>query len=120
VWLHDLELDQISNQSQDRALRGTPAEVLAGGAPIERQFKVLPWDGGDGRDWVELQPKAEDTQVVKIRIGFLGDHLDTLLMEDSFGQLTRFTFTDTKRNPPLADSLFHLNLPPGGNFLNVD
>jgi outer membrane lipoprotein carrier protein len=120
VWMHDLELDQISHQSEDKALRGTPAELLAGGAPIERQFKIQPWNGGEGRVWVELEPRAKDTQVVRIRIGFVGDHLDTLLMEDSFGQLTRFTFTDTKRNPPLDDSLFHLKLPPGGTFLNVD
>jgi outer membrane lipoprotein carrier protein len=120
VWLHDLELDQISNQSEEKALRGTPAALLAGGAPIEREFKILPWDGGDGRQWVELQPKTKDTQVVRIRIGFLGDRLDTLLMEDSFGQLTRFSFTGTKRNLSLEDSLFHLKLPPGGNFLNVD
>jgi outer membrane lipoprotein carrier protein len=118
VWMHDLELDQISNKNEDSALRGTPAQLLAGTAPIESQFKVLPWNGRDGREWVELQPRNHDTQVTKIRIGFVGNRLDTLLMEDSFGQLTRFTFTDTKRNPPLPDNLFHLKLPPGGNFLD--
>jgi outer membrane lipoprotein carrier protein len=120
VWLHDLELDQISNESEDKALRGTPAELLAGQQPIDSEFKILPWNGGNGLQWVELQPKAKDTQIVKIRIGFAGDHLDTLLMQDTFGQLTRFTFTDTKRNPVLNDDLFQLRMPPGGNFLNVN
>ena len=120
VWLHDLELDQISNESEDKALRGTPAELLAGQQPIDSEFKILPWNGGNGLQWVELQPKAKDTQIVKIRIGFAGDHLDTLLMQDTFGQLTRFTFTDTKRNPVLKDDLFQLRMPPGGNFLNVN
>jgi len=120
VWLHDLELDQVSHQSEDKALRGTPAQLLVADEPVDRHFKVLPWDAGDERQWVELQPKAEDTQVVRIRIGFIGERLDTLLMEDSFGQLTRFTFTGTKRNPTLRDDLFRFEASTGGEFLQFD
>lgn len=117
VWLHDLELDQVSHKSQDSALSGTPAQLLANEEPIESHFRVAPWDAGDEREWVELTPKAEDTQVVKIRIGFLGDRLDTLLMEDSFGQLTRFDFTGTKRNLSLNDDLFRLPQSATGAFI---
>jgi outer membrane lipoprotein carrier protein len=120
VWLHDLELDQVSHQGQNKALRGTPAQLLAAEEPVERHFEVSPWDGGDERDWVELTPKQTDTQVARIRIGFIGNRLDTLLMEDSFGQLTRFTFTRTKRNPSLRDSLFRLDKSIGGDFLQID
>lgn len=120
VWLHDLELDQVSHQSEDKALNGTPAQLLAADEPIDRHFKVLPWDGGDGREWVELRPKDKDSQVTRIRIGFIGDRLDTLLMEDSFSQLTRFTFTRTKRNPKLDNDLFRFHHPTGGDFLQFD
>jgi outer membrane lipoprotein carrier protein len=119
VWLHDLELDQVSHQSQNSALEGTPAQLLAADDPIERHFRVLPWDGGEGRQWVELQPRDPDSQVVKIRIGFIGEKLDTLLMEDSFGQLTRFSFTKTRRNRALDNSLFRLDQPVGGDFLEI-
>ena len=120
VWLHDLELDQVSHQGQNKALSGTPAQLLAAEEPIDRHFKVSPWDGGDEREWVELQPRKSDTQVVKIRIGFIGKRLDTLLMEDTFGQLTRFTFTNTKRNPSLKEDLFRLDESTGGDFLQID
>jgi len=120
VWLHDLELDQISHQGQAKALSGTPAQLLAAEEPVDRHFKVSPWDGGDEREWVELQPKKADTQVVRIRIGFIGKRLDTLLMEDSFGQLTRISFTGTKRNPRLKDDLFRIDEPTGGEFLQFD
>jgi outer membrane lipoprotein carrier protein len=120
VWLHDLELDQVSHQSEDKALSGTPAQLLVTEEPISRHFEILPWDAGDRRDWVELRPKAKDSQVVRIRIGFIGDRLDTLLMEDSFSQLTRFTFTRTKRNPILKNDLFRFDEPIGGNFLQID
>lgn len=120
VFLHDLELDQVSHQGQEKALSGTPAQLLAAEEPVDRHFKVFPWDGGDEREWVELQPKKADTQVVRIRIGFIGKRLDTLLMEDSFGQLTRISFTGTKRNPSLDSDLFHIDESTGGEFLKLD
>lgn len=117
VWLHDIELDQVSHQSQDNALAGTPAQLLASDDPVEKHFTVLPWDAGDQRDWLELQPKAGSGEIVKIRIGFVGAELDTLLMEDAFGQLTRLSFTSTKRNPSLSDDLFKLEKGAGGDLL---
>jgi len=119
VWLHDIELDQISHQSQAKALDGTPAQLLASDEPIERHFAILPWNPDDGRDWVELQPKDADGQIKRIRIGFVGKDLDTLLMEDNFGQLTRFSFSGTKRNLKLDSHLFKMESPIGGNFLEV-
>ena len=41
VWLHDLELDQVSQKGQDSALSGTPAQLLANDQPIERHFEVV-------------------------------------------------------------------------------
>lgn len=120
AWLHDIELDQISHQSQSKALDGTPAQLLASNEPIDRHFQISTWDPGDGREWVELQPKDADGQVKRIRIGFIGDALDTLLMEDSFGQITRFSFLDTKRNPKLDPKLFKLDRPIGGDFLEIN
>lgn len=117
VWLHDLELDQVSHQSQDRALNGTPAQILATSDPIERHFDVFGWEAGDDRDWVELRPKGGNGEVVRIRIGFEGERLDTLLMEDSFGQITRLSFFDLKRNPKLSDDLFRFDTATGGDFL---
>lgn len=119
VWLHDVELDQVSHQSQDSALGGTPAQLLASDDPIERHFRIMSWDAGDQREWVELQPKGKEGQVARIRIGFVGAELDTLLMEDSFGQITRFSFAETRRNPGLGDDLFRLDRSAGGDLLEI-
>ncbi len=116
VWLQDPELDQIAHQDQKTALQGTPAQLLISNAPLERLFRILPWDAGDQRDWVELQPRQEG-QIRRIRVGFLRGQLDTLLMEDHFGQLSRFSFQHLRRNPPLSEDLFQMELPLGGDFL---
>lgn len=120
VYLHDLELKQVTHQSQDRALRGTPALLLADGGPIETHFEAATIPSTDGRDWVELIPKAEDTDVVRIELGFGKDHLESLIMEDSFGQTTRLNFSDQQRNAKLDPDLFRIDQRAMDDFLSFD
>ncbi|MBS1201546.1 MAG: outer rane lipoprotein carrier protein LolA [Chromatiaceae bacterium] len=120
VYLHDLDLEQISHQSQAKALRGTPALLLADGGPIEKHFTAKPIESRDGRDWVELTPKAADTDVVKIELGFGGKELDSMIMEDSFGQMTRLNFSATQRNPSLDPGLFKVDKGAMDDFLSFD
>jgi outer membrane lipoprotein carrier protein len=120
VYLHDLDLEQVSHQSQNKALRGTPALLLADGGPIDAHFEARAIESRDGRDWVELIPKASDTDVVKIELGFGGGQLDSMIMEDSFGQMTRLNFTATQRNPSLDPGLFKVDQRAVDDFLSFD
>jgi outer membrane lipoprotein carrier protein len=120
VYLHDLELKQVSHQSQSRALSGTPALLLADGGPIEKHFEASPIEGTDGRTWVELVPKAQDTDVVRIELGFGKDNLESLIMEDSFGQTTRLNFTAAERNATLSPDLFKMEQGAMDDFLSFD
>jgi outer membrane lipoprotein carrier protein len=120
IYVHDKELNQVTHSSQKKILDGTPAQLLASEQPVEDYFTLRNLDEGDGRVWVELVPKTEDTEVVKLRIAFTDGQLDNLLMEDRFGQLTRFIFTDLKRNPQLDYAMFRFERPAGSDFLQVD
>ena len=120
VYLHDLDLDQVSHQSEEKALRGTPALLLASDTPIDRDFSTRPIESTDGRDWVELTPKAKDSEIVRIELGFGATGLESLIMEDSFGQQTRLNFGRTKRNPILDLGLFKMDEKVGGDFLSYD
>ena len=120
VYLHDLDLDQVSHQSQEKALRGTPALLLAQEEPFGRHFTAKPVDSTDGRDWVELTPKTRDGEVVRIELGFGDTGLESMIMEDSFGQETRLDFTATKRNPILDAALFKVDEKAVGDFLSFD
>jgi outer membrane lipoprotein carrier protein len=120
VYLHDLDLDQVSHQNQAKALRGTPALLLADDTPIGRHFLTKPVDSSDGRDWVELTPKAADTEVVRIELGFGASELESMIMEDSFGQTTRLNFSRTQRNPSLDAALFKVDEKAVSDFLSYD
>jgi len=115
VYLHDLELRQVSQQSQAKALRGTPALLLANREPIEQHFTTRSIPSQDGRDWVELIPKDHD-----IEVGFGQDTLDSLIMQDSFGQETRLNFSAPQRNPVLKPELFTIDRSAVDDFLDLD
>ena len=98
----------------------TPAQLLASDQPVEDYFRLTNVERGDQRTWVELVPKTADTDVARLHIAFLGRELDTLVMEDRFGQLTRFAFSNLKRNPQLDYALFRFDRPAGADFLQID
>ncbi len=120
VYVYDVELEQVSHQDQTKALAGTPALLLAGGAPVDRDFTVKDLPTRDGLTWVELKPKAVDSEVQMIQVGFEGMELRSLVMEDSFGQVTRLLFVGAKRNLGLADSLFRLKPNKATDILQFD
>ncbi|MBK1694216.1 outer membrane lipoprotein carrier protein LolA [Chromatium weissei] len=120
VYLHDVDLQQVSHQNQEDALRGTPALLLANREPIATHFTIKTIESTDGRDWVELTPKDQDTDVVKIELGFGKDTLDSLIMYDTFGQETRLNFSQAQRNTTLKTELFKIEQEEMNDFLQMD
>lgn len=120
VYVHDLELDQVTHQSQDKALAGTPALLLTEPGPIERHFEATPIESSDGRDWVELIPRAGESDVTRIELGFGPEGLESLIMEDSFGQMTRLNFSAIKRNEALDAGLFTVDRSSLDAFISLD
>lgn len=120
VYLYDKELNQVSHRGQKQILDGTPAQLLASDQPVEDYFRLTNVDRGDERTWVELVPKAAGTDVARLHIAFIGRELDTLVMEDRFGQLTRFAFSNLQRNPKLDYAMFRFDSPAGADFLQID
>jgi outer membrane lipoprotein carrier protein len=112
IWLHDLELEQVSHRSQKAALKGTPAQLLSGTAPVEEHFELQDLGERDGLSWVELRPREKEAQFEKLRLGLADDQLGRMEMYDKFGQITRFFFFDLKRNPKLSPELFVFVPPP--------
>ena len=113
VWFLDPDLEQVSHQSQDSALRGTPAAVLIGEKDIGDAFEIVDLGRSRQMDWVELLPKDEGSQFERITLAFDKGVIATLEMEDKFGQTTRFRFHDVKSNIELKPALFKFRQPNG-------
>ena len=77
VWLHDIDLNQVSVRLLDQALGGTPAALLAGGS-LEKDFELAAQPAKDGLDWVQATPRTKDGSVTQLRVGFRGKDLAAL------------------------------------------
>lgn len=113
VWLYDQALEQVSHQSQEQALNGTPALVLSETGPLDQHFSIRDLDPDGKRQRVGLSPRDQGSQVARIELSFLDGRIEGMEMVDALGQITRFHFTQVERNPPLAASLFQFHPPPG-------
>jgi len=113
VWLVEDDLKQAYRKSQSEALRGTPALLLVEPLRLEDHFEVIELGDSQALEWVELIPRDEESQFVRILLAFAGNELRRMELADKFGQVTRFSFSEIQRNPPLDAKLFQYTPPPG-------
>ncbi|MCB1876226.1 MAG: outer membrane lipoprotein chaperone LolA [Chromatiales bacterium] len=113
IWVYDADLEQVTIRPQSQALEDTPAQLLSGGDDWQTQFTAEELPDSDGLNRVELTPKSKQGNFAKLLLGFGPGDLREMEMIDSFGQITRFAFSQVRRNQPLGDSLFQFQPPPG-------
>lgn len=112
VWLHDVDLNQVSVRLLDQALGSTPAALLAGGT-LERDFELMALPARDGLDWVQAKPRAKDGTVSELRVGFRGKDLAALELVDAFGQRSVLQFSAVQQGVAVPAERFRF-VPPAG------
>ena len=112
VWLHDIDLNQVSVRPLDQALGGTPAALLAGGS-LERDFDLTALPARDGLEWVQAKPRAKDGTVAEMRVGFRGKDLVALELVDAFGQRSVLLFSAVQQGVAVPAERFRF-VPPAG------
>ncbi|MBS4038813.1 MAG: outer membrane lipoprotein chaperone LolA [Hydrogenophaga sp.] len=116
LWLHDVDLNQVTARNQKAALGSTPAALVAAGGNLQSLAAVFDLKAAadaDGLQWVEARPKATDGQLRLVRVGLRGRQLVVLDIEDGLGQRSVITFSDWQSGPGLAPADFRF-VPPAG------
>jgi outer membrane lipoprotein carrier protein len=113
VWIYDSELQQVTVRQVGSAIGGSPAALLSGNNDLERNFTLSEAGERDGMLWVEAVPKSGDSGFERVRIGFAGNDLKAMELQDSFGQTTLIRFSALERNPQLPAGSFRF-VPPAG------
>lgn len=124
LWLHDVDLNQVTARQQEQVLGATPAAIVAA-APdlkaLQKDFELSEEPDADGQQWVKATPKSRDGQLQSIRVGFKpgaqGAELGTLEILDSFGQRSVLIFSGFEVNPTLPASHFSFTPPKGADVL---
>ena len=124
LWLHDLDLNQVTARKLTQVLGGTPAAVIAAAADIkalQADFTLVPQPDKGGLEWVRATPKTKDGQVQNISVGFKtsdkGSELAVLEILDSFGQRSVMTFSQFEVNPALSATGFQFKPPVGADVI---
>lgn len=117
LWLYDADLEQVTVKPLGEVVAGTPAALLAGDDAIEKYFKLKDAGKRDGLEWLEATPKSRDTTFERIRMGFKGDALAQMELQDFFGQRTTLKLVRMVRNPDLPASRFRFTPPPGADII---
>jgi outer membrane lipoprotein carrier protein len=124
LWLHDVDLNQVTTRKLALVLNGTPAAVIAAAANLkglQADFALSALPDKDGLQWVLATPKTRDGQVQNISVGFRltaqGSELASLEIADSFGQRSVMTFSRFEANPAFSASHFQFKPPAGADVL---
>ena len=113
LWLWDPDLNQATVKAQDDALGSSPAALLAGSDTIEQSFNLKDVGKKGGLEWLEATPKSADVSFERIRMGFNAKTLDTMELNDNFGQRTVIRFRNITSNSEFPAEIFRF-LPPTG------
>ena len=124
LWLHDVDLNQVTARKQAQALGSTPAALIAA-APdlraLQADFTLQSAPDKDGLQWVNATPKNKDGQLQSVRVGFKPNdkaaELAALEILDGFGQLSRIVFSQTEVNPVLPKTTFQFKPPAGADVI---
>jgi len=117
LYIYDKDLSQVTERPLGNALGASPAAILFGSNDLDKNFTTK--DGGtkDGADWVELIPKAQDTQFKRIGVGFKDGMLASMELDDVFGNVTLLTFQNIVKNPPMKADFFSFTPPKGADVI---
>jgi outer membrane lipoprotein carrier protein len=120
LWLHDVDLNQVTARKQDQVLGATPAALLTAASDLEAlkadfAFKAEP--DREGLQWVSATPKAADGPIRTVLVGLRatdhGPELAAMDVMDNLGQRSVLTFSAFELNPVLSAQAFVFRAPPG-------
>jgi outer membrane lipoprotein carrier protein len=117
-YVYDKDLNQVTIRKLGGALGASPAAILFGSNDLDKNFTLRDAGVKGGIDWLELTPKARDTQFQSVGIGFRDGNLEAMELHDVFGNVTLLTFSNIQKNPPLKSDAFKFTVPKGADVIN--
>ncbi|HMB73865.1 MAG TPA: outer membrane lipoprotein chaperone LolA [Gammaproteobacteria bacterium] len=112
LWTYDVDVEQIT-VSPLSDIAESPAMLLSGEGSVSENFSVRDVASIDGREWIELVPKTEDSEFVSARIAFRDGLPEALELVDGLSQVTRIEFSDIEINSGLRRREFDFDPPRG-------
>lgn len=113
LWIYDPDLEQVTIRSISKEIGETPALLLSNTeSTLANDFNVTTQpDKKSGLEWFLLVPKNQNSMLALIKLGFAGQQIREMYLEDHLGHVTDVEFYNILVNPRLAASLFNFKPP---------
>jgi outer membrane lipoprotein carrier protein len=121
LWLYDADLHQVTARKQAQALGSTPAALIAAATDLkvlQAEFQLVDAPDKDGLQWVQGSPKARDSQLQMVQVGFRQGELAVLEIVDNFGQRSVLNFSGVQAVPTPDPSVFQFKPPAGADVVH--
>jgi len=113
VWIHDVELQQVTVQKKVASLPSSPMALLENSATLHKNFEVVPLDEQSGIYRLKLLSKTKESDFGEIIVGLDSKGLRFMQLHDQFEQVTDIVFSNVSTNTQLAKEIFEF-IPPEG------
>ena len=124
LWMHDVDLNQVTARPQSQVLGSTPAALLTSASDLQalkNEFQFTPEPNRDGLQWMRATPQSPDGQIRAVMLGLrsaaAGPELAVLDVQDNLGQRSLLTFTGFELNPVLPANTFVFKAPTGADVI---
>jgi outer membrane lipoprotein carrier protein len=113
VWIHDVDLEQVTVKSQGDATTASPLSVLTNPAGLEQRYRLE--DRGQFHESrvIGLIPLDQNSEFESVELVLRDQLLEAINIQDRFGQQTRIRFLRPQRNPDIPTQEFQFEPPPG-------
>jgi outer membrane lipoprotein carrier protein len=120
LWFYDRELAQVSVKPLAAALSATPVMLLSGPASqLHDTFDISAAGSHDGLDWVSVKPRSAEADFSHAELGFAGDRLARMVVNDRLGQTVQLDFQHSERNARIEGSELQFKPPDGVDVIGT-
>ena len=120
VWIHDIDLEQVTVRKQKTALVGTPVILLAGTGNLEAEYSINNIGTQGSVFWVVLSPKNRDSNFSEIQLGFQENTLRQIQLLDKLEHITRIVLNHVEENVPIPSNIYKFEPPAGIDVVKED
>lgn len=120
LWMHDVDLNQVTARKQAQVLASTPVALLTAASDLDAlkaDFSFKNEADRDGLQWVRATPQKPEGQIQSVLLGLRstdkGVALAVLEVQDSLGQRSVLSFSAFELNPALGAQSFVFRVPAG-------
>ncbi len=120
LWFYDRELAQVTVKPVEAALSATPIVLLSGSPEqLQQSFEIAGAGRHDGLDWVDVKPRSAEADFSHATLGFAGDRLARMVVNDRLGQTLQLDFSHSERNGHVDAAALKFQPPSGVDVIGT-